>query len=197
MSFCGVRLERINDVWTALTSGLSVASEDSNLDVLLAGVRAVARCAVRLHPRFVARRRDRGRRQRRLHAGRGRRDDGPSGHREAHDRHDDRCAAARPPRRRRLRDERRGLRRNRWGEAAKTGVLARSILMKIGSGRALARLQGWAEGLPCLISLRALRLRRISRLAGTGRLVGYCSSIFLVRTRAGVRAENAEHRAET
>ena len=152
--FCGVRLVRINDVWTALTSGLSVASEDSNLDVLLAGIRAVARCAVRKHPRFAARRRDRGRRQQR-HAGRrGRRDDGPSGHCEAHDRHDDRRAAARPPRRRRLRDERRGLRREMfWAPAAKAGVLARSILMKMGSGRALAHPVGWAEGLPCLVSL--------------------------------------------
>ena len=75
-----------------------------------------------------------------------------------------------------------------FGATAKAGVLARSILMKMGSGRALVAL-GWAQGgLPSWFQFQGLSRERISERASEYALFVYCSSIFLGRTRAGVRA---------
>ena len=70
-----------------------------------------------------------------------------------------------------------------WATAAMSGVLRRSFLMKMGSDRALARLQGWAEGLPCLIFISSSRFEADFALSRTKRSFGYCSLIFCDRAR--------------
>ena len=49
--------------------------------------------------------------------------------------------------------------------ATSLGVLARSIMMKMGSGRALAPLVLVQGGLPCLVSVQGLSSERISERA--------------------------------
>ena len=78
--------------------------------------------------------------------------------------------------------------------AAKTGVLGRSILMKMGSAARLLVQGHRIDDCHVRFQLRALSLRRISARSSEKALLGYCSSIFLGRTRAGVRAMAAGNR---